>query len=133
MTDISKLSDQEKSVLLAKAMGCPAWITLPPGKWTEYNQFFNLYEVDSDGNPIHMPLAWRVLNWATEGDGNPNKIDGLQPRDILLCRFSEWLVGFSGVGFTIIVKESPASAQRLWLDCILELTIEAGIIDEATP
>lgn len=106
MNDIEKMTPQQKSVLLARAMGCPAWITLPPGEWTEYNQFFNLYEVDSKGNPIHMPLAWRALQYFKNEGGNLKDTD-----------YYEWLY-----------FDDPAEALRFWLDKILAIGLDAGQI-----
>ena len=133
MTDISKMTDQEKSVMLAKAMG---WVQqvrhygdesqvfiggetvaivdtdlIPADGLPEYYFMPNLYD------PANMVLAWRVLNWARVNDAIFElAIDNHELGD----HFFEW------------ASESPADAQRLWLDKILELAIETGIIDKQT-
>ena len=103
--DICKMSDQEKSWHLCSVADIPKEKELSmSGDGPEWEFTTpNLYEVDDDDNPIHMPLAWRVLNWA----------ETMFPPDYMLAH---------GL--------PPADAQRLWLDKILELAIEAGIIEE---
>jgi hypothetical protein len=56
-----------------------------------------------------MPLAWRVLNWAHE---------------TALCRDYA-----DGVGKILHFWSPSADAQRAWLDKILELAIEAGLVE----
>ena len=93
MTD---MNDQEKSVLLAKAMG-----------WTiEAPEYFDLYR------PKDMALAWRVLNWAA----------------VTMPQESYYLVPLQGIVLDT-EKLPPPDAQRLWLDKILKLAIEAGLIE----
>jgi hypothetical protein len=117
MMDISNLTDQEKSVLLAKAMGWPIeqglkvfgqidWIIPPEG-----DMIATLY------NPVNMALAWRVLNWAQEQ----------QPEYV-----GQGFLDFWDVEYPHLYEFSPAEAQRLWLDKILELAIEAGLVKEST-
>lgn len=61
--------------------------------------------------PEHMALAWGVLNWAYRE--NLERFDELIRTDLL------WYL-----------YESPAEeAQRLWLDKVLELAIEAGLVE----
>jgi len=73
-----------------------------------YPESPNLYD------PANMALAWRVLNWANEWMANggardfPDFCD-----DILRC---------------LDAASPPAAAQRAWLDKILSLAIEAGMI-----
>ena len=76
-----------------------------------------------------MSVAWRVLNWA------------FKEHDSVLIGMSKWLlptlsigpVGneqYDDMGFLQTVIMPPADAQRLWLNKILELAIEAGIVEE---
>ena len=115
--------DQEKSVALAKAMG---WDIKPHGRntlnmvWDIFDDFgsvgimlgksWNLYD------PANMALAWRVLNWA-------NKSVPFNSGDDIWRQWEGWWDGLD------IKGEYPADAQRLWLDKILELAIEAGIVE----
>lgn len=62
-------------------------------------------------DPDHMALAWRVLNWA---DGEMKLWDMF---------FPWWDEEFEATAL------SPADAQRAWLDKILELAIEAGLVE----
>ena len=71
--------------------------------------FPNLYD------PANMALAWRVLNWAY------NFLDD-QGRETFL---RDWWRSLN------LFIESPADAQRAWLDKILSLVIEAGMVDAA--
>jgi hypothetical protein len=70
----------------------------------------NLYD------PANMPLAWRVLNWAYDLP----QIEDQGRHD----HFIKWWREAN------LNTKPPADAQRLWLDKILELAVEAGIIDE---
>ena len=124
---IDKLSDQEKSVMLAKAMG---WTAL---YWSNRDFWSSWYHLVDENNrkikrrgihkntgdvfhslmvdlykPSNMALAWRVLNWAHETG---------------LCRRYA-----DGVGKNIHFWDAPADAQRAWLDKILTLAIEAGLV-----
>ena len=130
------MDDQEKSVLLVKAM-----------KWTLSNvikdasgKLFLLIQpkgddwewvVDIDAplnlyDPANMALAWRVLNWASELD---TEIDDYSYPYVISeaadCLFEREL---EDVKMWCL---PPADAQRLWLDKILELAIEAGIVEIA--
>ena len=64
-----------------------------------------------------MALAWRVLNWATDIDG---------PWTFAIAKGDFELEGWL---FSNPIWKK-ADAQRLWLDKILELAIEAGIVAE---
>ena len=142
---IDKLNDQTKSDLL---MSCMEWISgevgddaiggmayatksdgAGPMLWSAPFVVdspladcprLDLYEVDEKGDPFHMALAWRVLNWASE-DKSPHP----EEDDPIRWKLHEWLT--FNVGWLDI--QPPADAQRLWLDKILELTIEAGLIE----
>lgn len=112
---IDKLSDQEKSVMLAKAMGkspqnrqaVPDWMIEIPGIARNDKELesvvFNLYD------PENMALAWRVLNWV-----NYTPLSGA------------WNVWFYD---QLWMWVPPADAQRKWLDKVLELAIEAGLVE----
>ena len=124
--DLTKLTDQEKSVMLARAMG---WSVRHDAHnpdlshvcnergLKEYSQYYNrvghnpwsimtnLYD------PANMALAWRVLNWAF--DVSPYFLPPYWYRD-------HW-EEYPGL--------APADAQRAWLDKILALAIEAGIVE----
>ena len=114
--DISEMSDQEKSVLLAKAMEWEvdqSYIVLPNDD--NSNTRFLL----SDLYEAPMSVAWRVLNWAWLVHDNESGMYSL--------KWTEW---FSDIEDCVDFSMPPADAQRLWLDKILELAIEAGIIEE---
>ena len=140
--NIDDLNDQEKSVMLARCMG---WKKLKPGKalvdWYATGgldisalaeQAFNpgtKYWYDEtgairrDGVPNYyetdnMPLAWRVLNWAS--------IEFSDNTDIETYIWREWEGWWDNAD---LKDESPAYAQRAWLDKILSLAIEAGLVD----
>ena len=83
-------------------------ITTEDGEWCD-----NLY------NPAHMALAWRVLNWAS------NNMPGKTGQRQKLFRF---IRGTETYGDKMIVSMPPTDAQRAWLDKILSLAIEAGMI-----
>jgi hypothetical protein len=111
---IDGLSDQEKSVILAKAMewnlkthevAIGGYLFRPDDseRWTN-----NLYD------PANMALAWRVLNWGISDPGFGHEVDA-------------WLWD-EGLGYDI-PNLPPTDAQRFWLDKILTLAIEAGIVE----
>ncbi len=115
--NIKDLTDQEKSDLLCNLAGISKEQFSATGldglEW-EFT-WPDLYEVDEDGIPLHMPLAWLILNWWTE-----DEVD--RP-------WAQW-AEFSGFWEDGFLTQLPAAdAQRLWLDKILELAIEAGMIE----
>ena len=61
-----------------------------------------------------MLLAWRVLNWAIDSD--------------LSARARADVMALFYVDKPSALEMSPAEAQRAWLDKILELAIEAGMV-----
>ena len=111
--DLTKLSDEEKSVLLARAMGWEIRLigasscVIDNGEYLKVNalEYPDLYD------PHDMALAWRVLNWATDTERRNNEE---------MCLWWEE---------ARLHNRTPADAQRLWLDKILELAIEAGIVE----
>ena len=107
---LNNLTDQEKSVILARATGWfinpvddNEWVYhLPDG--TTWRTADDLYH---DGN---MALAWRVHLWA------------LKQRNR-----SYW--NYCANGHRGAYVWEYADAQRLWLDKILALAIEAGLTE----
>lgn len=75
-------------------------------------QSHNLFTVDDNGNPHMMPWAWRLLNWA---DDNVS----------VLCAGNKWHVPVKPN-----TQLPPAEAQAAWLDKILSLAIEAGMVKD---
>ena len=106
---MSDLTDQQKSVLLAKAMG---WH--PADKMTVQGHYMERYHDLYD--PAKMHLAWRVMNWAMQLPAKPH-----QPS------MNAWL--FEWWYEVNLPNLPPAHAQRLWLDKIFALAVEAGIIE----
>ena len=126
--DISKMSDQEKSVLLAKAMG---WEIDRRGDHGSYDLWIDdiliLQRVDYSKiglldsvilnkhmpnlySPANMALAWRAIG-------------------VMVDRHTEiWDAFFDW--WDLEIDPGHESAQRLWLDRVLELVIKAGIIEE---
>lgn len=130
MMDITDLTDQQKSVMLAKAMGKYENVpllqvvdALVDGVRKHYwlhngvvEEIPNLYEVDENGDPLYMPLAWRVLNWGIEHPWN--NVPGYTiTGNVAILRLFE---------NARMIKMSPADAGRRWLDKILELSLEEG-------
>lgn len=127
--DISKLTEQEKSVMLARARDPEEeLISNEPGdrimaityaligaKDEALNVYFpNLYD------PDNMALAWRIAKWsATVKDTDPP--GSYHVRDRFHNRFREWWKKTIGPG--------DESAQAAWLDKVLELAIEAGLVE----
>ena len=133
MMNISEMSDQEKSVMLARLCG---W-TLVRREWkgalklgwhNNENELLaspcsvdlSLWGEDLESMtcpnlyyPTNMALAWRVSNFIySEFFNGEDWCDGY---------FTWW----HEVDW---YKYTPAAAQRAWLDKILELAIEAGMV-----
>lgn len=124
MTTIN-LTTQEKSVLLAKLVD--DWEVVERVNYArvckrgkvgpclfEMHKNHNFYTVDGDGNPHLMGWAWRVLNWAFDTLTPPLHAETERRYDAI-CEKVEWWL-------------PPAEAQAAWLDKILELAIEAGMV-----
>lgn len=114
--DISKMSDREKSLLLAKAMGLLKRVGMV-WYWKDEHADYVIgspkrleTQVPDLYDPVNMALAWRVHLWAVD-----HKVIGLN--------YIRWFDS----GIACWLQED---AQRLWLDQILELAVEAGIIEE---
>ncbi len=116
--NIKDLTDQEKSELLIKRIGEGGEPMLLFGNHLhftkpDYDDLDDLYKLDRHGNPLHLPQAWRVLNWAyavLEDQGRHHM-------------FLDWWI------IANLHVKSLSVAMRLWLDKILELAIEAGIVE----
>ena len=115
---LDNLSDEQKSVMLAKAMGWEkdtyhrVWVD-NTAEEVHRTSSFNLYD------PANMALAWRVLNWCHEEMYSNQWLE-----------FSNWWNGYYSTPDSLhFWGLSPADAQRLWLDKILELAIEAGLAE----
>ena len=128
---IDKMTDQAKSVMLARIM--PGWEfsrqECGEGRWSWVDEngeqisgslHDDVVQMSDDPwwlvapmlySPPRMALAWRVLNWANEADEITSQI-------------WYWWHDRS------LYRHSDADAQRAWLDKILELAIEAGLIQE---
>ena len=141
--NISKMTDQEKSLALAKLCGWVkqegiAWAFHPSGLGNYYSHLATLLNYKPEHitpnlyDPANMALAWLVLNWAME------------QTEPMVIRTSRWApepfpVDFgSEVDYWLsekvdIARKPPAEAQRAWLDEIVELAIEAGLVKEPTP
>lgn len=115
------MNDQEKSLVLARLMG-----------WREVDEYDHmghlLYRHWVDGgkrlsivghdfdlyHPDNMALAWRVHLWATTS--------------AFYDKYRYWLAHGTGYEGHLLWWEKT-NAQRAWLDKILELAIEAGMVE----
>ena len=111
MNEIDKMTDNEKSVLLARAMG---WKLNDNVVYDVFDEFNLNVEYETLYDTANMSLAWRVLNWAEENH--------LTYKDDMISR--RYVLPMLD-----LFKLPPAAAQRLWLDKILELAIEAGLVE----
>ena len=113
--NIDEMNDEEKSVLLAKAMGNPISFAMPGNSddtTAEYPFNLNLYDA------ANMALAWRVLNWANEQHAP-------DPQEEYIADEVQEYMRFFGAWLSIL---PPDEAQRNILDKILSLAIEAGLV-----
>lgn len=85
--------------------------------------FPNLYD------PANMALAWRVLNWAATQTKTvkAQKGGGDESWQESWATFIDDAIN----GNLDMYSMPPAAAQRAWLDGILGLAIEAGMVDAA--
>ncbi len=129
MNEIDDLTDHEKSMLLAKVMELETFVDDFGKTWIN---FPGTTKVATDLYlEIHIALAWRVLNWASE---QGHDIDDYSYPYYFAQGVEELFDTDVEIEHQIWAKP-PADAQRLWLDKILELTIEAGLVklEEETP
>ena len=118
--DISDLSDEIKSALLAMVMDWsiiqsevhPETYYFAPTEDDDHIDDFYVCYADS-GMPVNMGYSWLVLNWAMLNHDIGNAI-------------SNWW--WNSPSASDLPTLSPADAQRLWLDKVLALAIEAGKI-----
>ena len=125
---IDKLSDEQKTVMLARAMGwkkaepSPTVMELFYGKIAQHMPAEVWQTSDGSWIPFGLPnfydesqmaLAWRVLNWAG-ANGITTQINA-----VYQYKEGDWVC---------IIDLSPADAQRTWLDYILRKAIEAGMV-----
>lgn len=126
--NIEQMTDEEKSVALARLMGLEIdeghRFEMPGDIWggSDYWGWITNFYL-----PIHMALAWRVLNWALRNE-------------IIYYGLVDWLYATSdnipdgyktaGSNWFSIFFLPPAEAQRIWLDKILSLAIEAGLVED---
>ena len=116
MMDISKMSDERKSVLLARAMGWEVFVThdvtvfIPPEGLSAEEHDRGIIGYVDFYDPTNMALAWRAIGVMVD-----------KHTEIWDAFFDWW---------DLEIDPGHESAQRLWLDKILELAIEAGIIEE---
>lgn len=127
----TKAGKLQASLMLVRLMGwnvfavnsIPEYGELRYGVSTRFDMYrFALTEDTNLYSPSKMMFAWAILNWAIKQRGHVGSIadwwtyeagggDGIDPTGWLLLKFS------------------PAEAQRAWLDKILSLAVEAGMVD----
>lgn len=129
--NVNELTDREKSIMLAKLAG---WISETDGITTRWHSDGELIYDDYCGGLLNheplnlykekqMYLAWRLLSWATNND---------QPIDN--NKSKAYYIGYLSFGdllheqLELATGAPPEEAQRLWLDKILELATEAGML-----
>ena len=125
---IDKLSDEQKTVMLARAMGwkkaepSPTVMELFYGKIAQHMPAEVWQTSDGSWIPFGLPnfydesqmaLAWRVLNWAA-AIGITTQINA-----VYQYKKGDWVC---------IIDLLPADAQTAWLDYILRKAIEAGMV-----
>lgn len=135
---IEGLTTREKSVMLARLVD--EWEVIERVDYArickrdkvgpclfEIHKNHNFYTVDGDGNPHLMAWAWRVLNWAM-GSQAVVKYEPLSPD----TEPFDYQIGYAMYDWFYEhrdpAKMPPAVAQAAWLDKVLELAIEAGLV-----
>ena len=131
------MNDQEKSILLAKAMewdvGLMDETIFPTGE--DISVFIDTGDGESLYDPANMALAWRVLNWAQQQecfDAGRHDLTGFTFNLTLIDSWIGRMIGQKNMGrldSPSLFDLPPADAQRLWLDKILFLVIEAGLVE----
>lgn len=120
---IEGLTTQEKSVILAKLTGRYIPKDPPPHIFSAYSWYFD-DGIAPHGEPDlydtkHMALAWRVLSWASDTAAG----------DLLdLDTSSRWI---SAIDYLLMDRwrnSTAAEIQADWLDRVLKLATEAGLV-----
>ena len=119
--DISKLSTEQKDIMLANLLGL-TW---------DYSQNLssasNIWihdaaagiSISSFYDPSCMQYAWRVLNWANERELSD-----------IPATWGDYILDNTCPEALELFSMPPAEAQAAWLDKILELATEAGMVDD---
>ena len=121
--NIDEMSDSEKSVLLARAMGIVEPGPVTGNEWAVIGPVIRL-EVLNFYDELNMALAWRVLNWIS-GEDRETDIHSIKKLPAFL-EFDRWWTNKDNFLFQL----SPADAQRAWLDKVLSLALAAGLVPE---
>ena len=126
--DISKMSDEQKSVMLARAAEWDVWeidpevgtgtLFVPDGQDADEIAIYDLYDPDL------MRFAWQMLNWATANKslGEFHAFWG----DVVTEPM--WFIIGQYFNSVTITNKLPADAQRLWLDKILTLVLKQELL-----
>lgn len=145
---INKMTPEEKSVVLARLCG---WKPLGKEKaftgggvlaiiYDDKDEWIGTIDLDESTFDLYdeknMALAWRVLNWAMSlSDVRLTRpVTGLQTESIEVefdLHLAEWFTEMSPTGDGRSLTDlPPAEAQAAWLDKILELAYEAGMVND---
>lgn len=114
--DISKLSTLDKSALLAKAMGWKkldiygGWVRPEQANPAPYGR-----PLPDFYDPANMALAWKVLNWAY--------LQQVEPFRKSFKSWWEWNMPHW------LLTWGPEEAQAQWLDKVLGLAIDTGLVE----
>ena len=122
MNEIDNLTDQEKSVMLARVSG---W------EVSKLGQIFPkkfpgsdiaIYSEDSLYNPRHMALAWHVAEWAWDFPPTLTVKQGQNNKSVQHVFRVFWATKMRPI--------KNRKCQRLWLDKILELAIQLIFLED---
>ena len=121
--NVTKLSDPEKSVMLAQLCG---WKLEPlrPGVYRLFDRGGQRIDnISSKGivGIVDMPDLYKLCNMALAW-----RVAHLASLSMIADDFSSWWI----VDMLPEWHKSPAEAQRAWLDKILELAFEAGMVED---
>ena len=131
--NLDEMSEQEKSVMLARLRGWrrekasigvrrsiygKGWRNCSDAVWIDEDGNKVLFGVPNLYDPANMALAWRALNWA-------------EAQDNVSFDFRIYKL-FSGGSSRVFIGLPPKEAQSLWLDKILELAHEAGLLEDVS-
>ena len=132
---VNDWSDEQKSVMLAKAMGweptpapmpdVPLLVMFKTNSGEPLYSTSVLCQMSLDNfwerhmpnlyYTQHMSLAWRVLNWAMDSN--------------LSARARADIMALFYVDKPSALEIPPADAQRMWLDKIIELVIDPDMVE----